>query len=990
MARDDSPGVSIVDLSAGGETGRLIRDKDWAATALGPRDSWPRSLHNYLSMIFELPTAAIIFWGPTQIQLYNDGYSVIMGPRHPQYLGETFRECWPEAYETIHPWMSRVLENGETVAVNRTLVPLTRYGFTEEAYFTFSFSPLRDDQGRIAGILQIVTEVTDAVLWERRISVLHELSNQTAHANTTDDALRRAAEVLSGSKADLPFSIIYLADRLDKRRFVLSTSTGLSSADHRFPTEVELSADAVAPIPELAQVICERRGATIDNLAARMGTFHDATLSEPPTRAVAEPIATADQQRLAAILIAGISPRLQLDQSYRGFLELVAAQLATLLVAARAHEDERRHAEALAEIDRAKTEFFSNVSHEFRTPLTLILGPLEDALSDPSKALREDALAAVHRNALRLLRLVNNLLDFARIESNRLTSSLEPTDVAALTAGLAGSFQSLVESAGLKLYVDCPPISELVYVDRSQWEKIVLNLVSNAFKFTFDGEIAVRLSESEGDVQLSVSDTGVGIPGLELPKIFDRFHRVAGARGRSFEGTGIGLALVEGLAKQHGGCVRVESIVEKGTTFTVSIPKRGDRAPTDPTASVESSASGSDAASYIRDATYWSGVDAERRRTTHEPHAETRARVMKGDEPRSRILVVDDNADMREYLVRILSQNWLVETAEDGQAAFESAVRRRPDLILSDVMMPRMDGVALLNALRANPETRTVPIMLLSARAGEDAIVHGFETGADDYLVKPFAARELLARVRMHLEMARLRREWASELERAYKELEAFSYSVSHDLRAPLRAIDGFANALLEEYGPKLDDRAGHYLGRVRTATKRMAQLIDDLLGLARIARTPLSRERVDVSALVRRVLRDLTELDPQRGVQTCILEGLVADGDPRLLAVLFENLLGNAWKFTARSCNPRIEVGQESRDDACVLFVRDNGAGFDMAYAGQLFAPFQRLHTESEFPGTGIGLATVQRVVSRHGGQIWAEAARDKGATFYFTLGAN
>jgi light-regulated signal transduction histidine kinase (bacteriophytochrome) len=301
-----------------------------------------------------------------------------------------------------------------------------------------------------------------------------------------------------------------------------------------------------------------------------------------------------------------------------------------------------------------------------------------------------------------------------------------------------------------------------------------------------------------------------------------------------------------------------------------------------------------------------------------------------------------------------------------------------------------MDGVAMLNALRANPATRTVPVMLLSARAGEEAVAHGFDTGADDYLVKPFAARELLARVRMHLEMARLRREWARELERANQELEAFSYSVSHDLRAPLRAIDGFAKILIEDYGQKLDDQAGHYLGRVRTATQRMAELIDDLLELSRIARAPLNRERADVSALVRQILADLAERDPQRSVRTSIREGLVADADPRLLAVVLENLLGNAWKFTARSDDPGIEVGQERRDDAWSFFVRDNGAGFDMAYAARLFAPFQRLHDESEFPGTGIGLATVQRVISRHGGRIWAEAAPRKGATFYFTLGVS
>jgi signal transduction histidine kinase len=982
-ARDDSPGVSFFDLSSGGATGRLVRDKDWAATALGPRQSWPRSLHNHLSMIFELPTAAIIFWGPSQVQLYNDGYSVIMGPRHPQYLGATFRECWPEAYDTIHPWMRRVLENGETVAVNRTLVPLTRYGFTEEAYFTFSFSPLRDDAGRIAGVLQIVTEVTDAVLSERRTAVLHQLSNHTTRATTSDDALRLATDVLGDSRADLPFSIIYLVDPSDKRRFVLSASTG----DHALPKQIDLDADSASPVPDLARMVCERKSVVINDFAAHIDSS-GAARSEPSILAVAEPIAAADQHSVAAILVAGISRSLRLDRSYHDFLELVAGQLATLLMAAQAREDERRRAEALAEIDRAKTEFFSNVSHEFRTPLTLILGPVEDALTDPSKALAGDALEAVHRNALRLLRLVNNLLDFARIEAGRLTSSFEPVDLALLTAGLTGSFQSLVESAGLKLRVDCPSISEPVSVDQSQWEKIVLNLMSNAFKFTFEGEITVRLRESEGQIHLSVSDTGTGIPESELPKIFDRFHRVAGARGRTFEGTGIGLALVQGLAKQHGGLVQVESVVGKGTTFTVSIPKRIGTPPTEPAGLGKAVSAPSSAASYLRDAARWSRADAERRLATPGPRPEIAAPGPVDDDMQSRILVVDDNADMRAYLVRLLSQTWFVEAAEDGQVAFESAVRRPPDLILSDIMMPRMDGVAMLSALRANPATRTVPVMLLSARAGEEAVAHGFDTGADDYLVKPFAARELLARVRMHLEMARLRREWARELERANQELEAFSYSVSHDLRAPLRAIDGFAKILIEDYGQQLDDQASHYLGRVRTATRRMAELIDDLLELSRIARAPLNRERADVSALVRRILADLAERDPQRSVRTSIPEGLVADADPRLLAVVLENLLGNAWKFTARSDDPRIEVGRERRDEAWSFFVRDNGAGFDMAYAARLFAPFQRLHEESEFPGTGIGLATVQRVISRHGGRIWAEAALGQGATFYFTVG--
>jgi CheY-like chemotaxis protein len=352
--------------------------------------------------------------------------------------------------------------------------------------------------------------------------------------------------------------------------------------------------------------------------------------------------------------------------------------------------------------------------------------------------------------------------------------------------------------------------------------------------------------------------------------------------------------------------VRVESAVGKGTTFTVSIPKRSKRAATESAGFAEAPNAGFGPPLRIRDPALWIGADAGRRPMTNGSPARDHASAPDDDDTPACILVVDDNADMREYLIRILSQQWSVETAEDGQAALESALRRPPDLVLSDIMMPRMDGVALLNALREHPATRTVPIMLLSAQAGEEAIVHGIETGADDYLVKPFTARELVARVQMRLEMTRLRREWAGELERANKELEAFSYSVSHDLRAPLRAIDGFAKALLEDYGQSLDNQAGHYLGRVRDATRRMGELIDDLLELSRIARAPLSRQRVDISALARRILGDLAERDPERNVRTCILDGVVVDADPRLLALLFENLLGNAWKFTAKSSDAR------------------------------------------------------------------------------------
>ncbi|HET8938471.1 MAG TPA: ATP-binding protein [Polyangiales bacterium] len=249
----------------------------------------------------------------------------------------------------------------------------------------------------------------------------------------------------------------------------------------------------------------------------------------------------------------------------------------------------------------------------------------------------------------------------------------------------------------------------------------------------------------------------------------------------------------------------------------------------------------------------------------------------------------------------------------------------------------------------------------------------------------PLAASELVER--SSIALAKERDGLADKLADANKELDAFSYSVSHDLRAPLRAIDGFSKALLSDYAGQLDDQGRRYLERVRSGTQRMADLIDDLVSLSRITRAPMVSELVDITHISRRVLAELGAADPTRTVETHVTDGLSARGDSRLVAVMFENLLGNAWKFTSKRPDARIEVGSEQREAKTVFFVRDNGAGFDMTYAKRLFTPFQRLHSTAEFQGTGIGLATVQRVINRHGGKVWADSTPDRGATFYFTL---
>jgi len=529
----------------------------------------------------------------------------------------------------------------------------------------------------------------------------------------------------------------------------------------------------------------------------------------------------------------------------------VTGQIAAAITNAQAYEDERRRAEALAELDRAKTTFFSNVSHEFRTPLTLMLGPLEELLAGAGSGNRE-LVQTAHRNGLRLLKLVNSLLDFARIEAGRVQANYEPVDLAAFTADLASSFRSATEKAGLRLILDGRPLPQPVHVDRDMWEKVVLNLLSNAFKFTFEGEIAVELEPAQNGslAQLTVRDSGTGIPPEEMPRLFERFHRVEGARGRTHEGTGIGLALVQELVKLHGGTISVESELGHGSSFTVRIPFGTAHLPPERIgAAPAASSTATRTEAFLEEALGWLPMNPHALREAAAPGVSVAPGL------RGRVLLADDNGDMRAYVQRLLAPQFDVEAVANGREALDRALRNPPDLILSDVMMPGMDGFALLKALRAEPATRTLPVILLSARAGEESRVEGMQAGADDYLVKPFTARELLARVTTHLDMSVQRRQAAERerelrrdaeaareratgaleaLRRANADLEQFAFSASHDLQEPLRMVATFSQLLQMKYSGRLDDQADIIIGHCVEGATRMGRMIRDLLEYTR------------------------------------------------------------------------------------------------------------------------------------------------------------
>ncbi|MCP3057492.1 ATP-binding protein [Myxococcus sp. K38C18041901] len=768
------------DVTSDGETGAIIRAKDWSQTPVGPMASWPQSLKTALSICLGSKQPMFVWWrtGEALTIFYNDAYIPITGTKHPEQIGADPRspKGWAEMWPYLESLVEQVFRDGTANWSENLLLPFYRdENFLEEAYFSFSYSPVTGESGRVEGVYCATSETTKQVFSERRLKLLRNLGTGTALSNAAAVATH-AAEHLRGSQNDIPFALLYLADAKGGHAS-LASSAVLASGTEASPELISLDSDSGSAWP-LAEVYQTQRMKRVRGLrtVTPIGGLRTEAWSEPPDEAVVLPIEAPGQEQLAGFLVVGLSPRLRFDSDYESFLNLVVGHVATNITNARAVEAERKRAQELAELDQAKTAFFSNVSHEFRTPLTLMLGPTEDALASPERALRGADLETVHRNELRLLKLVNSLLDFSRIEAGRVQASYEPTDLAALTRDLASAFRSTVERAGLRLVVDCPSLPDAVWVDHEMWEKVVLNLLSNAFKFTFQGEIAVGLKWMGGQVELSVRDTGTGIPETELPHLFERFHRVEGAHGRSYEGSGIGLALVQELVKLHSGEIRVASVLGQGTTFTVSVPTGSAHLPQERLHAQKTLASTwTRAEAFVREALGWLNISAAQLgdETAHDEEREERPidardeRTLdaQGILPEGRVLVADDNADMRDYVRRLLAGRLTVEVVPDGQAALEAARAHPPDLVLTDVMMPRLDGFGLLRELKADARTAAVPVILLSARAGEEATVEGLKAGANDYLVKPFSARELLARVEGNLQLARARNRLSEVLE---------------------------------------------------------------------------------------------------------------------------------------------------------------------------------------------------------------------------------
>ncbi|GAA3752873.1 SpoIIE family protein phosphatase [Micromonospora maritima] len=751
---DTDPRTRADVFAVDGEIGPDLARVDWPAHPLGPPDGWPQSLRTAVRILLSSRFPMWMAWGPELTFFCNAAYRRdTLGRKYPWALGRRADEVWAEIWDDIGPRIDTVLRTGEATWDEGLLLFLERAGYREETYHTFSYSPLRDDDGTLVGMLCVVSEDTERMIGERRMATLRDLGSDPSVVRTERETLAFASRQLARNQQDLPFTLTYLfGDDGDAR---LVEATGLAAGHPAAPAALS-RADLTSVWPLRALTEGETVRVPLDGPA--FADLPQGVWPDPPTEALLVPL----RQQGAApygFLVAGLNRYRALDDGYRGFVELAAGHVATGIASARTYQAQQRRAEELAELDRAKTAFFSNISHEFRTPLTLIMGPVDELrgrMQDADPRIREE-LEVIRRNGLRLGRLVNSLLDFSRLEAGRMQARFEPVDLAAVTADLASVFRSAIERAGLTFEVDCPPLPGAVHIDPGMWEKVVLNLLSNALKFTFDGSVRVELRAEDGQAVLRVSDTGIGVAADEIPRLFERFHRIENARSRSGEGSGIGLALVQELVGLHGGTITASSTVRQGTCFTVRLPFGVAHLPADALAPAGTGRAAASAEPFVQEALRWLPGDHSDLDQGDMAPVDGPVTALRDGAP-ARVLVADDNADMREYLTRLLrSAGHRVEAVADGRAALEAARTRTPDLVVSDVMMPRLDGLQLVAALRTDPRTAGTPVLLLSARAGQEASIEGLEAGADDYLVKPFPAAELLARVRANVELARLR-----------------------------------------------------------------------------------------------------------------------------------------------------------------------------------------------------------------------------------------
>jgi signal transduction histidine kinase len=916
-------------------------------------------------------------------------------------------DIFPEVWHAIGPLLEGVLRTGKPEVGKDFHIFLDREGYPEETYFLFSYSGVRDDVGGIEGVFCTVFETTEQKVTSRRVKTLHVTSTIPKSQNVDSMCTAFMKNLEDHNNYDVPFALLYI---INGQSCTLAGTSGIAPNTAASPNNCDLK-NIIWPLQE---VITTKQPYTMPNLQEIFNDLPTGAWAVPPHTAVLLPINEAGSEVPRYVLVVGVNPHKKLDEQHNEFFSLLSHQLSASITDALAHEHERQKSEALAEVNRAKTTFFSNISHEFRTPLTLIQGPIEEALNDeenPISTVQRERLLMCQRNTRRLLKLVNSLLDFARVESSQMKAKFQETDLTNYTVEIISMFGSAFERANIELKSDIRKLSSQVYVDRDMWEKIIINLLSNALKYTLKGSVEISLRENNGFAEFIVKDTGVGIPEDALPRVFERFYRVENVNGRSHEGTGIGLALSQSLAKLHGGIITVESTLDKGSTFTVSIPISIDHIPQNQIIEKVGSSPPSTPLVSIDEAV--SFLDASNDLLPHEPIAQA-----------SKILVVDDNADMRQYIQRMLAQHWSVIVADNGVTALEILKTVKPDVIVTDVMMPHIDGIQLLSIVKNDKSLKEIPVILISARGSEDARVEGINLGASDYLVKPFSTKELVARIQNQIERKRHQEQAIQQmvLQTSYEKLvfqkklqEEFIDTVCHEIRNPLNGmepcIDGITHSLakIQSYLPTNEKmiigeavskissellEAKELLETLHVCTEQQRLIVDDVLDLSKLEnnKVTLNSETFSPKQVILATLQMFQQqmTEKKLTLNLGLGDNFYIISDSRRFMQLVINLVSNAVKFTLEgSISVTLERRENNDQMEVEVHVKDTGLGIRKQEQEVLFSPFSQANEtiSPNFGGTGLGLSICKKLVKIMNGTIHVISEKGVGSDFYFIL---
>ena len=701
-------------LRAQGDMGKRVASFDWAATSLGPITAWPVNARAAVMICVGSLFPITLRLGSDLVLIYNDASREVYGEdRYAQALGRTSDEVWPEAANQTGHLAVGVATTGQPFFTSDGVVYLNREVPGQECYFTFAFSAIVEDDGTTSGVLSTFVETTRRVLAERRFRTLERLGHEITAAQADSELAALAMQIVSENPSDHPAGTLYRAPRPGQQAAVALATFGE-------PLEG----------PQVDELV---RASLADGVPR-----HDLGEGHSARRLHAYPVLQPDGEAPTHVLLLRHHKSRPWDSELDGYFALVTASLRNVLLTQAELWAQRRQVAKATALDAAKSAFFAGVSHELTTPLALISAPLADILD------RDEQLSARTRHDLvlanasvdRLSRMVEAMLDFSRMEAGRVVPRLQETDIALAARGLCAAFAPTLERAGLQFAVDAAPLPRPALVDRDFLERILLNLLSNAVKFTAVGTVGVRLAD-DGDAYLvEVSDTGPGIAPEDHDRVFARFERLSPpSGGRAAAGAGIGLAMVRQLTELLGGTVELQSALGEGSRFTVRLPYRP------PVADVEGqSITPRRAESFLAEFETWP-AQRERRTESEQP----------------RLVVVEDDAHLSRFLSDSLSDAYQVESAGDGEAGLAAIRARRPDVVLTDLSMPGMDGLQLVRAIREDPALRDLPVILLSARSGDHEAALGLGRGADDYIAKPFTMVDLRARIAANLERARER-----------------------------------------------------------------------------------------------------------------------------------------------------------------------------------------------------------------------------------------